>query len=248
MDIFNILKEIGLSDAQIKVYFALLELGVTKSGPILKKTDLAGSVVYRALENLIADGLVNFVVKAKTKYFSATDPKNLLRLWEDKKEKLESVLPELKAKQKLVKEKQETKMYIGWKGIKTAFNSIFDILPKGSEYIAYATGVSAKDPENVKLFFLNFHRKRIAMNYNVKLIVNKDEKETFFKLYGSKKRPNLGLRFVDNFAPDGMVIFGNNVLIATFEEVKPIAIIISSKEIANSFRKMFYKMWKIAEK
>lgn len=241
MDI-TILKEIGLTEAQIKVYLTLLELGTTKTGPIIQKTGLSGSVVYRAIEELIKKGLVSCTIKAKTKHFAATEPKNLLRLWEDKKTRIEEALPELEAKQKPA-EKQETKMYLGWKGIQTAYNSIFDVLPKGSEYITFAT-ITRNEPENVAIFFKNFHRKRLAMNYRVKLIANKEDKNEFIKKYGLL--PGIETRFVADFAPTGITIYGDNTLIVTFEE-NPMAIIITSKQIAEHFRNIFYKMWTLAK-
>ena len=238
----TILKEIGLTEAQIKVYLALLELGSTKTGPVLQKTGLSGSVVYRAIEELIEKGLVSYTIKAKTKHFTATEPKNLLRLWEDKKTKIEEALPELESIQKPA-ERQETKMYLGWKGIQTAYNTIFEVLPKGSEYITFAAIVKG-EPESVSIFFKNFHRKRLAMNYKVKIIVNEEDKKEFIKKYGLL--PGIDTRFVADFAPTGITIFGENVLISTFEE-NPMAIIITSRQIAEHFKKTFYKMWALAK-
>ena len=49
----SILEDIGLTNAQIKVYLSLLELGETTSGPLIKKSKLQNSVVYNALNQLI---------------------------------------------------------------------------------------------------------------------------------------------------------------------------------------------------
>ena len=235
----QVLKEIGLTDSQIAVYLSLLKLGSTKSGNVIKRTRLAGSVVYRALDELIQQGLVNFVIKSKTKYFSATEPKNILHLWEDKKSRLSSLIPELETLNS-DSDLQETKMYVGWKGIQTAFNSVFEILPKNGEYLAFALGANKNEPESVKIFFKNYQLKRIEMNYKVKLIVNKSDKNVFETRFKNVK--NWQIKYVNDFAPQGIGIYGNTVLIASFEKV-PIAVMISSKQVANTFRFMFNSIW-----
>lgn len=42
----QILEDIGLTNAEIKVYIALLELGTSTAGPIIEKTGLQNSVVH----------------------------------------------------------------------------------------------------------------------------------------------------------------------------------------------------------
>ena len=60
MDI-SILEDIGLTNAEIKVYLALLELGSSTAGPILEKSKLQNSVVHMTLNKLIDKGFVTFI-------------------------------------------------------------------------------------------------------------------------------------------------------------------------------------------
>jgi len=71
----ELLKEIGLTESETKVYLALLELGSTTKGPIVDKSQVASSKIYELLEKLIQKGLASFVVKSGTKYFEAAPPK-----------------------------------------------------------------------------------------------------------------------------------------------------------------------------
>lgn len=240
------LEDIGLTKAQIKVYLALLELGETTSGPIIKKSQLQNSVVYNALSQLIEQGLVTFVIKGKTKYFSPADPKNLIRFIEDKKEKIEDLIPQLLAKQKLAKQKQTASIFLGWKGIYNAFNFILETLPKGSEYIAFAAGFEEQYTEESKQFFREFQKKRDLMKYKVKLITNESARQQVkkYEYYSKFSKPEY--RFVPDLAPLGVIIFGDNVMNVSFGE-HPVAIINTSKQIAESYRHFFYSMWKIAK-
>lgn len=241
----TVLEEIGLTNAQIKVYMCLIELGETTTGPLIRKSGLQNSVVYNSLSHLIEKGLVTFVSKGKRKYFSATNPKSLINFIEDKKERIEKLMPELIAKQK-IEEKQSASIFLGWKGIYNAFSYILEVLPKGSEYIGFAAGFEGQYNEEVTQFFREFQKKRANMRYKVKLIVNESARKQVKKYNYYSKFGKPEYRFVQGFAPVGVIIFRDNILNVAFDEV-PIAVIITSKQIAESYRRCFYAMWKIGK-
>ncbi len=242
----SVLEDIGLTNAQIRVYLALLELGETTTGPLIKKSGLQNSVVYNALNQLMQQGLVTFVSKGKRKYFSAVDPKILINLVDDKKEKIEQLIPKLNIKKELAKSKQEAKIFLGWKGIYAAFTHILEILPKGSDYIGFAAGFEEQYTEESKRFFREFQKKRTEMQYKVKLIANESARDQVKKYEYYEKFGKPEYRFVEGFAPVGVIIFGDNILNVAFEEA-PIAVIITSRQIAESYRRFFYAMWEKAK-
>ena len=59
----SILEDLGLTQAEIKVYIALLELGSSSAGQILEKSGLQNSVVHRALNSLIEKGLISYILE-----------------------------------------------------------------------------------------------------------------------------------------------------------------------------------------
>src|SRR3989344_8718342 len=96
----EILEDIGMTQGEIKVYLALLELGETTAGFIKKKTKLQNSVVHLCLGNLIDKGMVSYVEKGRRKFYAATEPEHLLRFLDEKRRKLQEILPALIQKQK----------------------------------------------------------------------------------------------------------------------------------------------------
>ena len=66
------LTKLGLTLNEAKVYFALLELGSTNAGEIIKKTKLHRNIVYDKLDKLIEKGLVSFVTIKNIKQFEVT--------------------------------------------------------------------------------------------------------------------------------------------------------------------------------
>jgi HTH-type transcriptional regulator, sugar sensing transcriptional regulator len=240
----SILEDIGLTKAQIKVYLALLETGETTSGPIIKKSELQNSVVYNALNHLIEEGLVSFIFRGKTKYFQAADPKNLVTYIETKKKRLLDILPQLTKKKE--KRPNEATVFVGWKGIYAAFNSILEELPAGSEYIGFAAGADEQFSEETKTFFGIYNRKRSEMKYHIKLIANESARKTIRKYKYEKGQRKPQYRFVKGIAFNGIIIFGDKVLQVAFED-EPVAVIISSKAMADSFRQVFNSYWKTAK-
>jgi len=242
----DVLYDIGLTNAQIRVYMALLELGESTTGPILKKSELQNSVVYNALNRLIEQGLVTFVLKGKRKHFSATDPKNLIQYIQTKKEKVEELVPKLIAKQTLAKSKQEAQVFLGWKGVQNAFNMMIEKLPPGSDYIGFAAGVEEQAKEEVRQFFRELQKKRAQKNYKIKFIVNESERKNVQEFHYYKKYGKPEYRYVPGFAPVGLTIFRDCILNIAFED-QPVAVIITSKQIADSYRRFFYAMWEVAK-
>ena len=114
----QILEDIGLSNAEIKVYLALLELGTSTAGPILEKSGLQNSVVHMTLNKLIERGFVTFVKEGKRNHYQAANPKHIIDFINEKKERFEDILPELLVKQQQAKAKPEIITFRGINGIK----------------------------------------------------------------------------------------------------------------------------------
>ena len=91
MNIEQTLENIGLTKNEIKIYLALLDLGLTSSGAIIKKTGIHTSKVYDGLERLSEKGLTSHIIKSNTKYFKAVNPDRLIDFIRDKKKKLEEL-------------------------------------------------------------------------------------------------------------------------------------------------------------
>src|SRR3989344_9185969 len=89
MSIVENLQKAGLTEGEAKIYLALLKLGSSTSGPIIKESKVANSIIYRILDSLIEKGLVSYIIKEKTKYFRAAEPNKIIEYIEEKKEKLE---------------------------------------------------------------------------------------------------------------------------------------------------------------
>ena len=63
MAIKEALKSIGLTEGEIKIYLALLELGSSSIGQIIKRSGISGSKTYEVLDRLSQKGLISAILK-----------------------------------------------------------------------------------------------------------------------------------------------------------------------------------------
>jgi len=240
----NVLREIGLTGNEIKVYLALLDLGYTKTGEIIKKTKIHTSKVYDALERLIQKGIVTYSIEGKVKHFSAVDPSRLNTYLEEKKKKIEeeqkmlnAIIPKLRTKK--LGEEAKAEIFRGYNGVKTAFEDILKTLKRGDETLAF---ILKGQTEQVTRFFDNFHLKREERGIRGRIIVSEDLKERMIIL---KKFRLMKVRKINrNFAtPASFNVYSNKILIFLGLEKEPMIFLITNKDIANSFRNYFEIIW-----
>ena len=123
--------------------------------------------------------------------------------------------------------------------MRVAFQNLLDDLKKGEEFLFF----SVTEPERTKrleTFFKNFHTRRIKKGIPVKGIGNIDVKEKLLNSY--KKQKLMELRFSEISVLTNLSISNNKVLISLWAE-NPIAFEITSKRLAENYRKSFYKLW-----
>ncbi|HLD39189.1 MAG TPA: helix-turn-helix domain-containing protein, partial [archaeon] len=184
------LEDIGLTNAEIKVYIALLEMGATKTGPIIEKSGLQSSVVYSALSKLLEKGLVSSVREGKITVYLASDPKNIIDYIDEKKSKLNEILPLLAAKQSLAKNRTDAVLFRGIRGVKELLLELLDA--GGKEH--HTMGSPLESTMLGSAWWLSYHKKRAAKGIKGKLLFNESLKE-WAKKFGYHDR-NTEIRFM----------------------------------------------------
>ena len=150
------LRKIGLTEGEIKVYLALLELGSSSTGKITKRSNISGSKVYEVLDRLKDKGLANSTIKNNVKHFEASPPNKILEYLEEKKQEIDiekqeiqKIIPSLILKQQH-QPKSEVKIYTGWEGMKTVNEDIINTLKKGEEWLEM--GLTSQ-PKSWEIYF-----------------------------------------------------------------------------------------------
>ena len=232
------LENIGLTNAEIKIYLSLLELGQTKVGSIIEKSGLQSSVVHNTLNKLKEKGIISYIKKDKIKHYNATSPNNLIGFIEEKKKQIQKILPELLLKQKLAKGKNEAEVYQGTKGITNLLLEFIEDGKKGDEFLFFAADVE-KTNEEIQDFYKKYDPKRKNKGLIVKGIVPSKIKHLFKERI---KQNFMEVKFTSTKIPPNMGIFRNKICMLNWGE-KPIGYIIHSKQIAKQYKEFFNSIW-----
>ncbi|MCK4319910.1 hypothetical protein KAW38_05070 [Candidatus Micrarchaeota archaeon] len=235
------LEDIGLTGVEIKVYLALLELGSSSAGPIVKRSNLQNAVVHRALHSLGEKGLVTYVLEGRKRSYQCINPRSISDFIEDKKKRFEEILPELLARQNTAGKKPEATIYRGIRGIKEMLNYLVQDSPE--EYDSYG----GSKPQQERLgdyFWRHLHNRRIKNKTKARIIF-----QPSLRYWGKEldKKPLTKVRYTKKeIEPlQETVIGGNKVAIIVYTE-KPYGFLIEDSIPANSYRKFFDMLWKEA--
>ena len=233
----KILEDIGLTNAEIKIYLALLELGTSTAGPILDKSGLQNSVVHMTLKKLVDKGLVTFVKEGKVNHYQAANPNHIIEFINDKKERFQEILPELLLKQQTAKQKPEIITFRGIRGIKELLLELLDA--GGKEHHTF--GSTKESLMLGEAWWVSYHKKRASKNIKAKLIFN--ESLAYWK--AEVKYPKSTIRYTNQgFEPLTETIIRNDKIGIIIWTEKPLGVLIHNKVAAESYNHFFKMMWK----
>lgn len=237
------LKKFGLSQTEVKVYLALVELGASLAGGITKKANVNRSNCYDALQRLIERGLVSYVIKANRKYFQAETPKKFLEIIKEgeaelknKEQEIKNILPQLMEKIKTPAEKPEATIYKGKKGIK----SIFEDILRHREYWVF--GSSGKFKEVLEDYFILLQKRVREGKIKCKLIVSEKVRNTDIVKHADTRF--LSKEYMTLIST---IVYADKVVIISWTD-NPVGFLLEDKPTADSYRTYFKFMWKLAKK
>ena len=205
--------------------------------------------VYSILNRLIKKGLVSSILIEGVKQFKAEDPRQLLEYVSNKEKELEAVKQELEKnvsslleRIKLSENQTSTSVYEGFRGMKAVFDKSLEELKKGDTL--YVSGITESTTE-IRTYFLHYFKKQLKIGFKVKAIFDETAQ------YKAKERKNWRSEF--RFLPKGMItpatidVYRNKTIISVGNPTYILTILIDNKEIADSFKRNFELMWKLAK-
>lgn len=242
MEIEFALKEYGLTEKEIKIYLALLPLGSTNLQEIAKRVEFPRTTVYNILHYLYLKGFVSKIIKKGVTFFEASDPCKFIDNIKQKKELLESVLPELQELKKSVINSSSVEIYQGNKGLATILSDVFKIKQQTYYFGSYSLSME-------RLKHLPEHSRTLRFDKKIpaKIVIDNYHEKIFNKPSYKKITE---IRFLDSLKdfPCMIFIYGNNVAIYTLKGDLIGIIIRNNKEITDAMKLIFELYWKLAKK
>lgn len=248
------LLKLGLTHNQSKVYLALLELGQTTVGPIIRKTNLPRQTVYNTLAELKSENLVFSIIKSGRTNWQAKAPQQILENLNLQKQLAEKLLPQLLAKRDMAKHSAEITVYEGMDGYKTMHlvnlknqskNSTVNII--GSETQKWI-GLAERGG-----FFNKYENMRLAKNIGHRIIACKNQRSEIkqsIEKYYLKQPPTKRKKF--RFLPEDIFslfciqIWQDRIELIIFYDY-PIVFEIKSMQLVKNFENQFKFLWNLAK-
>jgi sugar-specific transcriptional regulator TrmB len=247
MEIQVILKNFGLSEKEIAVYLALIELGPSSVRDISAKSKVNRGTSYDILKSLMDLGIVSYYNKESKQYFIAEPPEKLLSAIDQKKEDLDEVRGHIEQSLPLIKtlfEKQggkpTVKLYEGAKGIKLVLEDVLEDVGKSSDksYYLYSSS-TVKERKNVYEAMPDFSKKRIAKKISVKIISLGEGGSPA----GLDERKQMPIGGKDIKSTHEIIYAGKVAHLGLDEKDNPVAVVIQNEAIYETQKLVFEFNW-----
>lgn len=124
MEIFRALSQLGLQDTEARFYVAALELGEAPVRDVAEKAGISRTNAYDVFSRLRDQGLVSEVGggNAKTIIVMAEPPEQLYAIFEQRRQRLRGLMPELNSLHVRSRSKPRVRYFQGLDGIKKVLN------------------------------------------------------------------------------------------------------------------------------
>jgi predicted transcriptional regulator len=114
----DVLTELGLSQNEAKIYEALLLDGESTVTALSNRSKIHRRNIYDSMNRLIEKGMVFQVIGRGDNLYKPVDPSKLMELVDEKRERLEKVMPDLLAEYEQKPQLEASYIYKGVEGFK----------------------------------------------------------------------------------------------------------------------------------
>ncbi len=236
------LKILGLSQGEIKVYTAILNIGISSINEIHEKTGFERRAIYDIINKLIKKGLITYTIEKNKRTYQIAPPNKLQEeIFEQKKKlnELQNILPDINKIYNSKKPKINIEIFRGKEGIKSLFEHMLNY--KDNYFIGGGYYIMDLLPH----YWPQYNERRIKKGvhwHSLSLHQTKKRKIPETRLLDIRYLPKeLG----DN--PSVVFIFGNKIVNVLWGE-EWFAFMIDSEEIAKSHKKYFKYLWNTSNK
>lgn len=242
----KLLKTLGFTDSESRLYLVSLEMGEATVQDLAKKAAISRVTAYAVIDALMKSGLMSTVQRGKRRLFIAESPERLTAFMHARMRQMESTLKEVETSLEELHllqrgEKPVVKLFKGQEGIKIWQQDILNSRPK--EMVEFDGNFDAmldvypNDPSNLKFFELidkmGLKRRLIEHVHGERLPRVSSPNEEIAVI-----RPD----------PDAkplycsISVFGNKVSISTLRG-ELIYIVIESQDVADTMKAFFDHAW-----
>jgi len=241
------LKNLGLSEKEVLVYLALLQLGSATPYQIAIKSGIKRPTAYIIAEELVKKGLIVHIPGEEKKLYIAKTPDVFIEEQEDRLSAAKKILPELRSFQKNTTEKPSIMYFEGVEGLRQAYRYKQKEL-HGKEIVGFFTSNEDASPA-VTQVFLEWNEYKESHNTSVRgITVDTPQLKPFAKFIDGEIN-SIKAKFLppEIYSAKVSIESCNNqfVRICLIESVE--TLIIESPKFALAIKEILELIWKNLE-
>jgi HTH-type transcriptional regulator, sugar sensing transcriptional regulator len=234
----ELMKTLGVSEAELSVYLATLELGQAQIQEISRKSGVKRTSIYNFIDNLLARQFLSELKKGRRKLYSAAHPSALLHIQKSRVVSMERLIPELLAINNNARNKPRVSFHEGKAGMQEVYN-----IALHDKQTIYAW----EDLDRMLAILPDFLRKyaveRSAKNIPLRSIMRDTPLAREF-VQKNNVELSRDSRFVESeeFGTD-IEVFGNKVALFSLRKDFPFAVLIDDAGIAKTLKIAWTELW-----
>lgn len=231
-----LLKSLGFTESEAKIYLLSLEMGPSSVQDIAKKAKVSRVTTYAVIETLSERGLMSNVQKGKKTLYAAESPERLVSFVHARVKKMESTLREVESLIEDLKllqrgEKPVVKLFEGKEGLKAIHD---DILQTNPETLLEMANMDALYAIFTKEDFAPFQKELDRKKIKTELIFTYSQPIAARQHAHTSQISEKLYQFFGNIA-----IYGHKVALTSLRG-KNISVLIESEVLADTMRALFH--------
>ena len=246
MNLQSSLIDLGLSKQEAEVYLALVDLGTTQAGPVVKVTGLHRAQVYTALERLEKLGLITVVRKKRIQSFQVGDPGVLIDQVRRLRLVAGSTVEELRSRLSHRDEAVGVRTLVGREGFLTNLKETTESASKDPQKLLCIMGGAGGEGNNPMAVTGAWYPDYVKLSQDLKIKKHLLATEEHAKLFISDflPYPNNRLRVIRGlFSTPTFIRITWEMVTMEFYQPEPTIIQIRNKTIAKTHRDQFAVLW-----
>lgn len=241
MHLQRVIERFGYKPNEVSVYLAALHLGECTCSDIAARVRLPRTSVQLMVDRLHKDGLMNFYVKRRYKYWIAEHPEKLITESHEREAALRAVMPELSAMLGGGGGRPMVKTFVGSEQLRRVHE---DILAAGHSLCA----ILAWDEWSAIMgreYVADFATRRIGLHIRAQILAPKTE--ATLRLKGCEARELCQVRLLPAgfLIADAIFIYADKVAIVCLNELRPTAVLIDDPGINATMAAIFHRFWTV---
>ena len=235
----ELVKTLGLSEGELSVYLAALELGQANIQDISRKSGTKRASTYNFIDALKERQLISEIKKGRRKLYSAAHPSHLLQLERSRITSLERIIPELLAINNSARNKPRVTYHEGIAGME----EIYERMIQDKQIICAWEDLDRMFDIMPQSFTKNYPEERSAKKIPLRTITRDTP---FARKFITEK--NIGysresrLLSAEEFGTD-IEIFGNKVALFSLRKDSPFGVLIEDPGLARTLKIIWQEQW-----